>query len=115
MGRSLIINRHFYGSTLFGCGQVAEHKLRRAILFRLFPDAVNIAGADSYLAVRVIRGKGLDEPHIQSQLSAVIGDAKHIVHMGIDAAATISYVFPAPTSWASKVFPPYKMCAMALI
>ena len=31
------------------------------------------------------------------------------------AAATISKVFPAPTSWASNVFPPYMMWAMALI
>ena len=65
-------------------GQVAEYKLGRAFFFGLFPDAEHIPGADSYFAVRVVRGQRLDEPHIQCQFPPVVGNAQHIVHMGVN-------------------------------
>ena len=56
----------------------------RAFFFGLFPDTVHIASADSHLAVRIIRGQGLDQPHIQRQFPPVVGNAQHIVHMGVN-------------------------------
>ena len=65
-------------------GQIAEYKLGRAFFFGLFPDAEHIPGADSHLAIGVIRGQGLNQPHIQRQFSSIVGNAKHIVHMGVN-------------------------------
>ena len=65
-------------------GQVAEYKLGRAFFFGLFPDTVHIPGADSYFTIGVIRGQGLDEPHIQRQFPPVVGNAQHIVHMRVN-------------------------------
>ena len=38
--------------------------------------------------IGVIRGQGLDEPHIQRQFPPVVGNAQHIVHMGVNPTGT---------------------------
>ena len=71
-----------------GGGQIAEYKLGRAFFFGLFPDTVHVPGADRYFTIGVIRGQRLDEPHIQRQFPPVVGNAQHIVHMGINPTGT---------------------------
>ena len=67
-------------------GQVAEYELRSALPGGLFPDPVHIPGADRDLSLRIVRRQRVDEPHVQRQLPPVVGDAQHVVHLGIYAA-----------------------------
>ena len=69
-----------------GRGQIAEYKLGRTLFFGLFPDFVDVPGADSHLAVWVVGSQRVDKTHIQGQLAPVIGNAQHIVHMGVNAS-----------------------------
>ena len=87
---SLFIFLHFNRRVLVRRRQVAKHKLGAALLFGLLPNADDIAGTGGNLAVGVIGGQRIDEPHIQRQLSAVVGDTEHIVHPGVNAACTDS-------------------------
>ena len=82
---------HFNRCSFAWRGQVTEHKLGAALLFGLLPNPDDIASANGNLAVGVIGGQRIDEPHIQRQLSAVVGDTEHIVHPGVNAACTDSF------------------------
>ena len=70
-----------------GRGQVAEHKLGGTLFFGLFPDFVDVPGADGHLAVWVVGSQRIDKTHIQGQLAPIVGNAQHIVHMGVNTSA----------------------------
>ena len=70
-------------STGFGCAQVAKHQLGQFVRLTLVPDAVDVIHTHIDLARRVIRQIRIDDALVESQLSAVRGDAEHIVHAGV--------------------------------
>ena len=52
------------------------------------PNIKDISGAYRYLTVFIVSGKRIDKTHIQCQFSAVVGYAKHIVDVWVNAACT---------------------------
>ena len=72
----------------FGGGQVAENELGAALFSCLLPYLEHVPGASGHFAVGIIRGEGLHQPHIQRQLSAIIGHFEHIVVRRINMTGT---------------------------
>ena len=79
---------HIKAAVTFRCAEVAEHHLCAALLFRLPPDTNDIPGTHGNLAIGIVRRQRVYETHIQCQLSAVVGDSEHIVHLGVNTACT---------------------------
>ena len=68
------------------CGQIAEDHLRQAFRLPFFIDAQRFPHTGIDLAVRVVRQRGVDQPRVQRQQPPVVGNAQHIVLMGVYAA-----------------------------
>ena len=64
-------------------GQVAEDHLRGALVCGASPDLEHIFRAFGGFAVGIAREHGIDQPLIQRQLAAVVGDQQHIVHAAV--------------------------------
>ena len=80
---------------VFRCRKVAEQKLGQLLVLALLPDLQHVLHTDVEFAVRVVREHGVHQAHIQTDLSAVIGDAEHIVlrgihRAGVDAGGTLA-------------------------
>ena len=71
---------------VFGCREVAEQKLRQLLVFTFLPDLQDVPHTDVQLAVRVIREHRVHQADIQTDFSAIVGDAQHIVHGRIHIA-----------------------------
>ena len=56
------------------------------LIFALLPDLQHVLHTDVQLAVGVIRQHGVHQAHVQADLSAIVGDAEHIVLGGIHGA-----------------------------
>ena len=70
-------------AVLFGGTEVTEHKLSTASLSGLLPNPDNVAGTGGNLSIGIIHCQRIDEPHIQCQLSAIVGDTQHIVRLRV--------------------------------
>ena len=73
-------------SIVFGRRKVAEQKLGQLLVFALLPDLQHVLHGDIQLAVGVVRQHGVHQAHVQADLSAIVGDAEHIVHRRIHRA-----------------------------
>ena len=67
-------------------GQVAEDHLRQALLTPFPINAQRLPHTGIYLAARVVRQRGVDQPRVQRQQPPIVGDAQHVVLMGVHAA-----------------------------
>ena len=65
-------------------GEVAKHQLRRLLNLGALPDLIDIVGAGGDLARFVIRQHIVHQPLIQGQLTPVVGNEQHIVHVAAD-------------------------------
>ena len=61
------------------CREVAEQKLRQLLLLAIRPDLQHVPNTGVQLAVGVVRQDGVHQANIQTDLSAIVGDAQHIV------------------------------------
>ena len=66
--------------------EVAEQELGQLLVFAFLPDLQDVAHTDVQLAVRVIREHGVHQADIQTDFSAIVGDAQHIIHGRIHIA-----------------------------
>ena len=81
-------------AVVFRRREVAEQKLGQLLVFAFLPDLQHVLNAYVQLAVGVVRQHGVHQAHIQADLSAIVGDAEHIVHGRIhDAGVDISGTF----------------------
>ena len=64
-------------------GEVNENHLRGLFLRCPLPDVIHIFGADGDFPGIAVRKHGVNEPLIQCQLPAIVGDDQHIVLIGI--------------------------------
>ena len=64
-------------------GEVNENHLRGLFLGCPRPDAIHIFGADGDFPGIAVWQRGVNEPLIQCQLPAIVGDDQHIVLVGI--------------------------------
>ena len=66
-----------------GCGQVTENHLRGVLFRRAPPDVKYCLRALDRFALRVGGQHGIDEPLVQCQLPAIVGDQQHVVHAAV--------------------------------
>ena len=81
---NIIINAE--GAVILWGGQVAEDHLRGALASGALPDLKHIFGALGGFAVGVAGEHWVDQPLIQRQLAAIVGDEQHIVHAAVHLA-----------------------------
>ena len=81
---NIIINAE--GAVILWGGEVAKNHLRGALVSGAPPDLKHIFRALGSFAVGVAGEHGVDQPLIQRQLSAIIGDEQHIVHAAVHLA-----------------------------
>ena len=81
---NIIINAE--GSVILWGGEVAKNHLRGALASGALPDLKHIFGALGGFAVGVTGEHGVDQPLIQRQLTAIVGDEQHIVHAAVHLA-----------------------------
>ena len=81
---NIIINAE--SAVILWSGQVAEDHLRGALVSGASPDLKHIFRALGGFAVGVAGKHGVDQPLIQRQLSAIVGDEQHIVHAAVHLA-----------------------------
>ena len=68
------------GAVILRRGEITEEKLCQPFLFSLLPDPQYIGDTGVDFTSGIIRKQRIHQPLIQSQLPAVRGDFKHIVH-----------------------------------
>ena len=78
---NIIINAE--GSVILWGGQVAKNHLGGTLVSGALPDLKHIFGALGGFAVGGAGQHGVDEPLIQRQLAAIVGDEQHIVHAAV--------------------------------
>ena len=83
---NIIINAE--SSVILWGGQVAEDHLRGALASGALPDLKHIFGALGGFAVGIAGEHGVDQPLIQRQLAAIVGDEQHIVHAAVHHSVT---------------------------
>ena len=66
-----------------GCGQVNKYHLCGLLRCRPFPDVVHIFRTDGNLSGIAVRQHRIDQPLIQCQLPAIVGNDQHVVLIGI--------------------------------
>ena len=81
---NIIINAE--SAVILWGGQVAEDHLRGALASGALPDLKHIFRALGGFAVGIAGEHGVDQPLIQRQLSAIVGDEQHIVHAAVHLA-----------------------------
>ena len=81
---NIIINAE--GAVILWGGQVAEDHLRGALASGALPDLKHIFRALGGFAVGITGEHGVDQPLIQRQLAAIVGDEQHIVHAAVHLA-----------------------------
>ena len=81
---NIIINAE--SAVILGCTKVAKNHLRGALASSALPDLKHIFGALGGFAVGVTGEHGVDQPLIQRQLAAIVGDEQHIVHAAVHLA-----------------------------
>ena len=96
-GNQLLANVivHVKVAVVFRRREVAEQKLGQLLVFAFLPDLQHVLHTDVQLAVGVIGQHGVHQANVQADLSAVIGDAEHIVHgriycTGVDFCSTFA-------------------------
>ena len=72
----------------FRCGQVTENHLGGALICGALPDLKHRFCTSRRLAVGVTGKHGIDEPLIQRQLSAIVGNQQHIIHAAVHLTVT---------------------------
>ena len=83
---NIIINAE--GSVILWGGQVAKNHLGGTLVGGALPDLKHIFRALGGFAVGVTGQHGVDEPLIQRQLAAIVGDEQHIVHAAVHLAVS---------------------------
>ena len=78
---NIIINAE--SAVILWGGQVAEDHLRGALASGALPDLKDIFRALGGFAVGIAGKYGIDQPLIQRQLTAIVGDEQHIVHAAV--------------------------------
>ena len=81
---NIIINAE--SAVILWGGQVAKNHLRGALASGAPPDLKHIFRALGGFAVGIAGKHGVDQPLIQRQLSAIIGNHQHIVHTAVHLA-----------------------------
>ena len=81
---NIIINAE--GAVILWGGQVAKNHLRGALVGGAPPDLKHIFRALGRFTVGIAGEHGVDEPLIQRQLAAIVGDEQHIVHTAVHLA-----------------------------
>ena len=81
---NIIINAE--GAVILWGGEVAKNHLRGALVCGAPPDLKHIFRALGGFAVGIAGKHGVDQPLIQRQLSAIVGDEQHIVHTAVHLA-----------------------------
>ena len=81
---NIIINAE--GSVILWGGEVAKNHLRGALASGALPDLKHIFRALGGFAVGIAGKHGVDQPLIQRQLAAIVGDEQHIVHAAVHLA-----------------------------
>ena len=66
--------------------EIAEHKLCQLLIFSVLPELQHVLHTDVEFAVRVIREHRVHQADIQTNFSAIVGDAQHIVNGRIHIA-----------------------------
>ena len=85
---NIIINAE--GAIILWGREVAKNHLRGALVCGAFPDFKHILRTLGGFAVGVTGEHGIDNPLIQRQLAAIVGDEQHIVHTAVHLA--VSYL-----------------------
>ena len=78
---NIIINAEC--AVILRCAEVAKDHLGGALVCGAPPDLKHILRALGGFAVGIAGQHGVDEPLIQRQLAAIIGDKQHIVHAAV--------------------------------
>jgi len=81
---NIIINAE--SAVILWGGQVAKNHLGGALVSGALPDLKHIFRALGGFAVGVAGEHGIDQPLIQRQLAAIVGDEQHIVHAAVHLA-----------------------------
>ena len=81
---NIIINAE--GSVILWGGQVAKNHLGGTPVCGALPDLKHIFRALGGFAVGIAGEHGIDQPLIQRQLAAIVGDEQHIVHAAVHLA-----------------------------
>ena len=81
---NIIINAE--GAVILRCAEVAKDHLRGALACGALPDLKHIFRALGGFAVGIAGKHGVDQPLIQCQLAAIIGNHQHIVHAAVHLA-----------------------------
>ena len=81
---NIIINAE--SAVILWGGEVAKNHLRGVLACGALPDLKHIFGALGGFAVGVTGKHGVDQPLIQRQLAAIVGDEQHIVHAAVHLA-----------------------------
>ena len=81
---NIIINAE--GSVILWGGQVAKNHLGGTLVRGALPDLKHIFRALGGFAVGIAGEHGVDQPLIQRQLAAIVGDEQHIVHAAVHLA-----------------------------
>jgi len=81
---NIIINAE--SAVILWGGQVAKNHLGGTLVSGALPDLKHIFGALGGFAVGVTGEHGVDQPLIQRQLTAIVGDEQHIVHAAVHLA-----------------------------
>ena len=74
---------HIELPVIVGCGQVNKYHLCGLLRCRPFPDVVHIFRTDGNLSRIAVRQQGVDQPLIQCQLPAIVGNDQHIILIGV--------------------------------
>ena len=80
LGANIIVDAE--ASITLGRGQIAENHLRGTSVCGALPDLEYIFHTLGGFAVRITGQHGVDEPLIQRQLTAIVGDQQHI-HLAV--------------------------------
>lgn len=70
---------HIEGAVAFGGGEIAEGQLSGLLSGGALPDLIDVVGAGPDLAGIAVRQQRIDQPLIQRQLTAIVGNHEHIV------------------------------------
>ena len=81
---NIIINAE--SAVILWGGQVAKNHLGGTLVSGALPDLKHIFGALGGFAVGIAGKHGVDQPLIQRQLAAIVGDEQHIVHTAVHLA-----------------------------
>ena len=95
---------------IFRCREVAEQMLCQLLLFAFFPNLQHVPNTGVQLAVGVVRQNRVHQTDIQTDLSAIVGDAEHIIlrrihRAGMDFRGALAQP-PAPFLSESRTVSP---------